>query len=1439
MADICAKAVDAAAHVAPDLREDLQSRSFGEGVVAPAVLAILSNPSILPDSAGLAADFIDMFVVRFAKDGGIDEALARIFSTERADLLAAFEAFCASLKFQLSGSERWRDLAHQQLTAEIHRDVQILRQFIEPSPGGQAMSFGAARGEAKAASVDLLEWPRDIFGAQIERPEFAALRERLAEARSGATLLVGEAGSGKSALLSALTDRLERDGVSVLAIKADRLPPDVRTTAEVAAALGMTEPMDATLRRLAENGPTVLLIDQLDAVSDVMDRRSARMTLLLRLVASLRDPSLPQDEQAPIHVVVSSRHFEADHDARFQQLGAVRITLSLPTRDQVSSLLAELAIDAGQIPVALAETARRPFALKLIVDLLRRGVTVDDLLPGQLLQRWLQSVDLGEPELRARVVALLTRLANDMIATETLWRPTDVYELEALAELRQAQACGIVVGNARGQVGFSHQSWLDDFQAKGFATGRSIAEYAWQGQDSLFPRAAVLRGLQRLRAIEPDAYLVALDLLLGDDRTRRHLRHLVADLLSSAQEPLPREAAWIERLVREDAPLARRALPRLVADWPIWRETVLPWLEATMTIEGMEWFAASALSAEAAFDADGVMDLLDRVWSAVGCDDNVLRVIDQSGLWTARMRVRVLEIMSRVTVSEHYVAHWIQERTKAGRVDDALDLAAMFFETGDLRERCAVRLYELEKLAAAVPGPFAARLLPRFVELAMSELKGYRRVGITYEGSAALGWDWQYDSHEGGFFEALRVALRATAAADPDGLAALLRPFYDVEIEEIQQVIADSLAAGGVALAAKGLEFLLADARRLDVGDAHGNDQYNVGRTVHGWSGQQLVRAIVPGLDRSQLEALRDHIERWARYPAAALVGIAAADRRRFHRWAEEARFPLLECLPPDILDTRRRRQIREWRIDEPVMRSINRMTMANFVGSPMSSTSMERASDDAIMRMLDEVHDGAGEILRHRSAMIGGASQLAQAFGAFATAKPERAMVLIDTRFEPERHEYAAGAALRELARADAVDAARVRALIHLLDARGFSSASWRNEVAWAMSTLADRLGGLEDADVAMLDRWMERDAAVIAEQTTQRLEAAARSAEHNARQQTAPQPPHPILFGHHGGLNILPQRNFSLLSAIADGLLQRSEPAFEDWVATMERHVADPEDPEIWSALLDGYGNPLWWVDRARAEAFFEALFAAHPAAFARPGMVGMIWRMRTLMPHATILAIAGTWLAGEDAARQAAGELVGGIAMVEDDIRVVGDLAAVIMDPATHGPARTGYLMSVAAAWRESVSALRERAHRILVAEGPSATNDDATAIARAMGSHGTLLPDVCTREMLSITAANPALLAATDNFFIDALRALLLHPGFEADVLNVLDALSALATSDVKARRRLFDGDLVQIAVALQRSDGELRKKAMDVYERLLDAEAAGAAEAAEASLIRRG
>ena len=71
-----------------------------------------------------------------------------------------------------------------------------------------------------------------------------------------------------------------------------------------------------------------------------------------------------------------------------------------------------------------------------------------------------------------------------------------------------------------------------------------------------------------------------------------------------------------------------------------------------------------------------------------------------------------------------------------------------------------------------------------------------------------------------------------------------------------------------------------------------------------------------------------------------------------------------------------------------------------------------------------------------------------------------------------------------------------------------------------------------------------------------------------------------------------------------------------------------------------------------------------------------------------------------------------------------------------------------------------------------------------------------------------------------------------------MLEITDRVADLITDNKAGQHRgLMDEDFVQVTVALQRSDGPLRGKAMDVYEQLLDAGAYGAEQAAKAAAGR--
>lgn len=80
----------------------------------------------------------------------------------------------------------------------------------------------------RRASRDLLAWRAALpDGEWLERPELESLRQRILTTPHSHTLVLGEPGCGKSALLARLGKATQIDGLPVLGIKADLLPEEM------------------------------------------------------------------------------------------------------------------------------------------------------------------------------------------------------------------------------------------------------------------------------------------------------------------------------------------------------------------------------------------------------------------------------------------------------------------------------------------------------------------------------------------------------------------------------------------------------------------------------------------------------------------------------------------------------------------------------------------------------------------------------------------------------------------------------------------------------------------------------------------------------------------------------------------------------------------------------------------------------------------------------------------------------------------------------------------------------------------------------------------------------------------------------------------------------------------------------------------------------------
>ena len=79
----------------------------------------------------------------------------------------------------------------------------------------------------------------------------------------------------------------------MLAIKADQLRRNTATPGDLDEWIGCGIPVTEALRKLASERRVVVLIDQLDALADLMDLHSERLSVLLRLVNGISRPIKP------------------------------------------------------------------------------------------------------------------------------------------------------------------------------------------------------------------------------------------------------------------------------------------------------------------------------------------------------------------------------------------------------------------------------------------------------------------------------------------------------------------------------------------------------------------------------------------------------------------------------------------------------------------------------------------------------------------------------------------------------------------------------------------------------------------------------------------------------------------------------------------------------------------------------------------------------------------------------------------------------------------------------------------------------------------------------------------------------------------------------------------------------------------------------------------
>lgn len=359
-------------------------------------------------------------------------------------------------------------------------------------------------------------------------------------------LLTGIAGSGKSGIVRAAISALGSLGVPHLAFRVDQYLECTTREALGKRLFGRDESPVSTLKGVYPATQSVLMIDQVDAISEVSGRDGAVKEVVFRLIEDAYNFK-------GVKVVVVCRKFDLESDQRLRKLKDLKRTKEI------------------DVPLLNWSNDVEPILIKRNVPLDRLGIPQRRLL--ELPVNLAIFLEIGEPDLafqsrwnlHERLIEKKQRVISK--ALKPAW--TVVQALGAVSEWmskRQqldapASALDSYPGAAdiltseglivlsRGRVNFFHESFFDHIFARSFIfRNQKIVDLLLETEQHLFRRTQVRQILDALRQNDFERYAGELSSVLFDVRVRFHIKVAVCQWLTTLDAPTNHEFQIVQRL---------------------------------------------------------------------------------------------------------------------------------------------------------------------------------------------------------------------------------------------------------------------------------------------------------------------------------------------------------------------------------------------------------------------------------------------------------------------------------------------------------------------------------------------------------------------------------------------------------------------------------------------------------------------------------------------------------------------------------------------------------------------------------------------------------------------------------------------------------------------------------------------------------------------------
>jgi hypothetical protein len=877
------------------------------------------------------------------------------------------------------------DLAQHNLGVRL--DAAAIKALLEQYGLRLAHRIGSPD-VARTVAATLASWQasieRELLQPVIHRTEGAKLAETLRSGVSQVAVVVGTAGAGKSAVLHQGVQALEAENWAILGVRLDRLE-GFASTAEIGQRLGLGMSPVAALAAAANERPSLLIIDQLDAVS----LASGRMPHSFDAVADLiREAAIfPQ-----MRVLLACRAFDVDNDHRIRQL----ITDERVTRVEVHPLTdsqVDAAVTAMNLPASkLTAVQRSLLSLPLNLVLLHAIADQPDALAftsatGLLNAYWERKHRdcTGRRQPEARFTKVITVLANAMSARQQLSAPITVLDADELAADADVLASEHVLVRDGRRYAFFHEAFFDyAFARLWINRDQDLVTFLLADEQELFRRAQVRQILQHIRDDDPARFIREVEAVLAHPGIRFHIKVVVLALLRSLTDPSPAEWEMIERLMAAEGPVTAQ----------LWT-----------TIRTLPWFER--------LDAEGALER----WLASG-DDTVRRHALEVMLGAVKERPdRLAALLAPYAGERNQYLGWLMWVTRFANVHESRALFDLMLEAvrrGDLNGADRALWDNVYGLGQQQPGwavellvawlverPGALDLEPSgkvaalsarehsLVELVSNASSGaplaycqqiipylLRVMSLTESNPAQRPVADRHFSHrlpdagpardlDDALLHGAAAALRSLVMQEPDAIQPLLEELARDPHDSAQWLLYEALRAAGERYADWAAELLLEGEHRFHSGylsDSH-------------WTTRQLLEATTPHMSVEHLRSLE-----------TAVMAFRPSYESR--QGAGRTSFELLSGMDETRLSDAAKRRLgelrRKFNTDQP---SAPTGVTGGFIGPPIPQEAAKRMNDDQWL----------GAMRKHRTdrtdyaKLTGGVHEQSQVLRAEAVNDPTR----------------------------------------------------------------------------------------------------------------------------------------------------------------------------------------------------------------------------------------------------------------------------------------------------------------------------------------------------------------------------------------------------------------------------------------------------------------